>query len=90
MTPSGAAFDAWQLAFLFKHHPLSDFRLAQTGPASFALELAGATADDAAALVARLRAALAVAGWSGAAIDVRHVPPFAATGGKPCPFVATP
>jgi phenylacetate-CoA ligase len=85
LRPDGRRADAWQLVWLFKHYPLAAFRLTQTGREDFELELVGDGADLA-DLERRLRASLALLGWSDARITVRAVPALEARGGKPEPF----
>lgn len=88
VTPDGRRVDAWQLAWLFKHEPLSAFRLTQTGPSDFQLEfhprrraegLADRLADSPPGRhrpdAPRLRAALATLGWPKARLTVRATGP---------------
>jgi phenylacetate-CoA ligase len=69
-TPSGELVDAWQLAFLFKHHPLEDFRLTQTDLSSFELEVV-TDASDLRDLSDTLVAALKVMGWPDPKVQAR-------------------
>jgi len=86
VTPSGALVDAWQLAFLFKHHALAAFRFVQLAPSAFRLELD--ESGDASALVAPVRAALARLGWSAPIrVDLGPLDRSARDSAKPCPFV---
>jgi phenylacetate-CoA ligase len=85
VTPAGARVDAWALAWVFKHHPLRAFRLTQTAPAAFLLELDG----DAAAVLPLLRAALVRLGWP-EEVRVQLAPGPAGAALKPEPFVAMP
>ena len=41
-TPGGREVDAWQLAWVFRRHPLDGFRLTQEAPDAFRLETTGA------------------------------------------------
>lgn len=87
LTPGERAVDAWQLAWVFKHHRLRSFRLTQVGAERFELELAGATDGEVGPLCERLTAALRNLGWAGPQVDVRHVEPAVlAMGAKPLPF----
>jgi phenylacetate-CoA ligase len=70
ITPDGRAVDAWRLAWLFKHEPLTAFGLTQIGPSRFRLELHGARAPG--ALRVRLAAALRALGWERAQIGIAH------------------
>ncbi len=89
LTPEGRAVDAWQLAWIFKHHALRAFRLTQVEPERFEVELAGATAEDVGPLCERLTAALRNLGWASPFVSPRHVEPAAlASGAKPQPFRA--
>ncbi|MDY7232465.1 phenylacetate--CoA ligase family protein [Hyalangium rubrum] len=89
LTPAGRAVDAWQLAWVFKHHTLRAFRLTQVEPERFALELAGASEGDTGPLCERLTAALRNLGWERPRVDLRHVAPAVlGTGAKPLPFRA--
>lgn len=83
--PNGGKADAWQLAWLFKYHNLSDFRLTQTGAQDFQLELAGDVTgqDD---LVAKLRAALTNMGWPNPRVTTTRVTGISQHGNKPEPF----
>jgi phenylacetate-CoA ligase len=67
-TPEGRRVDAWQLAWLFKHEPLSGFRLTQVGESEFRLELLAG--NDVKALRQRLQAALGLLGWPSPRIDL--------------------
>lgn len=84
-TPEGRAVDAWGLAWLFKYHDLGDFRLTQTGPSNFELELAGARDP---ALEARLIEALQRMGWPEPQLRVATVAAIPRRGLKPEPFRA--
>jgi len=85
--PDGAGVDAWQLAWVFKHTPLSDFRVTQASTNQFVVEIAGATSDRALAETrARLAAALGNLGWAAPIIDMRPVPVIETRGGKPHAF----
>jgi phenylacetate-CoA ligase len=88
--PSGADVDAWQLAWIFKHHGLGEFRLTQRGASDFLLELAesGFAEDSAASLVERLSSALRNLGWPEPAVERRLVASIAGAGSKPRPFVS--
>lgn len=87
VAPNGGKSDAWQLAWLFKYHNLTDFRLTQTGAQEFQLELAGdVTAQD--DLVAKLRAALTSMGWSNPRVTATRVAGITQHGNKPEPFRA--
>jgi len=83
--PNGGKADAWQLAWLFKYHNLSDFRLTQTGAQIFQLELAGDVTghDD---LVAKLGAALKHMGWPNPQVTATRVAGITQHGNKPEPF----
>jgi phenylacetate-CoA ligase len=84
----GSAADAWQLAWVFKHTALNDFRVTQSARDDFEVELVGAT-DSPQALAelrARLTAALQHMGWHAPRIDIRLVAELATTGGKPEAF----
>lgn len=85
--PNGGKADAWQLAWLFKYHNLSDFRLTQTGAQDFQLELAGDVTgqDD---LVAKLGAALTNMGWPNPRVTATRVAAIPQRGDKPEPFRA--
>ena len=85
--PSGGEVDAWQLAWVFRHHPLDAFRLSQTGEDAFRLETVG---DRGVALGASLRAALRALGWSAPRLEVRRVRAEDLAGTKPEPFVRLP
>jgi phenylacetate-CoA ligase len=82
-TPDGRSVDAWQLAWLFKHVPLSAFRLTQERPGEFLLEVPDAAA--ARSLRPRLRAALGLLGWTRPRLRVR-AGPCTDGPGKPEPF----
>jgi phenylacetate-CoA ligase len=86
LTPEGESRDAWQLAWLFKHYPLADFRLTQRAPSRFALEVVGAGPLDLASLRARLAAALALLGFPEPELSVRVAAALEARGDKPEPF----
>lgn len=87
LTPAGRAVDAWQLAWVFKHHALRAFRLTQVEVERFELELAGASNEEVRPLCARLVAALRNLGWAEPRVSSRHVEPAAlAAGAKPLPF----
>jgi phenylacetate-CoA ligase len=87
LRPDGTPTDAWQLAWLFKHYPLTGFRLTQRGPERFDLEIASVQdhfeAED---LRARLGAALRGQGWERPAIALRVGPGIETRGEKPEPF----
>lgn len=84
--PDGARVDAWQLAWLFKQHPLRGFRLAQTGPADFALAVRAPERPDLDVLAQQTRAALQALGWPRATV-VASWRAGADEQGKPEPFV---
>jgi phenylacetate-CoA ligase len=87
LTPGGRAVDAWQLAWVFKHHALRAFRLTQVEAERFELELAGAVDGEVGPLSERLTAALRNLGWAEPRVSSRHVDPGAlAAGAKPLPF----
>lgn len=81
--PDGGAVDAWQLAWLFKHQALRGFRLSQTAPACFRLELA-ASEDAMPAVAALVVAALERLGWTAPEVELGPLAP--APGEKPEPF----
>lgn len=81
--PDGREHDAWQLAWIFKHHPLRAFRLTQRATERFELELVGA--PDAEPLRERLDAALRRLGWARPEVTVRFVESLPAQA-KPAPF----
>jgi phenylacetate-CoA ligase len=85
VTPAGQAVDAWQLAWVFKHAPLTTFRLEQVGPSDFRLLLDPAAPDEVCAL---LRPAMERLGWPAPRLEVRRAQVPAAPGDKPAPFVA--
>ncbi len=85
-TPRGQRVDAWRLAWLFKHYPLSGFRLTQTTASRFELQLAAATAVDVGDLERRLRRALRVLGFDNVALGVTRVARLATEADKPEPF----
>jgi len=85
VTPDGRRVDAWQLAWIFKHAALSEFRLTQTGPADFSLEVTPPHGDREPPLVARLGAALESLGWPLPRFIVRSASPGDAPT-KPEPF----
>lgn len=88
LTPDGRRVDAWCLAWLFKHTALSEFRLIQTGPADFRLELVAADGASRPALERRLAAALIGLGWPAPRLSVRAAAiPLAQD--KPEPFRRT-
>jgi len=84
VTPAGRSVDAWQLAWLFKHHPLGGFRLIQVAPAGFRLEIEAATPPP--GLRTHLHTALERLGWPRPAIAVAPGARLDAPGGKPEPF----
>ena len=85
--PDGAEVDAWQLAWVFKHTPLSDFRVTQASPDCFLVEVAGAANHRALAETrARLAAALGNLGWANPIIDMQSVAAVETRGGKPEAF----
>lgn len=84
VTPGGASEDAWQLAWLFKHHRLDAFRLVQAAPARFRLEIAAAVVPP--GLAAQLRQALERLGWHRPLIEVVPGAAPEVRGGKPEPF----
>jgi phenylacetate-CoA ligase len=84
VTPTGDRIDAWQLAWLFKHHPLGGFRLTQDAPSRFRLETEAPAAPG--ALAAELRFALVRLGWSHPEITLAPGSQLDAPGGKPEPF----
>jgi phenylacetate-CoA ligase len=87
LAPGGRAVDAWQLAWVFKHHALRAFRLTQVETGRFELELAGAAETEVDPLCERLTAALRNLGWAEPRVSVRHVEPSVlAAGAKPLPF----
>ncbi|MBK9973707.1 MAG: coenzyme synthetase [Planctomycetes bacterium] len=86
--PNGGKADAWQLAWLFKYHNLSDFRLTQQGAQSFQLELAG-DCTELSALLAKLQGALRNMGWPEPQIDAIRVARIDQRGDKPEPFRCT-
>lgn len=67
--PDGTAVDAWQLAWLFKQHPLRSFGLVQTGFERFRLELEPDQAAAAAGLAPTLESALRRLGWATARVE---------------------
>ncbi|MBT3218952.1 MAG: coenzyme synthetase [Proteobacteria bacterium] len=79
--PDGEEVDAWQLAWVFKHHSLRSFKLVQTGSSNFELFLIE-TADG---VVERLQRALVVLGWENPGIKV-CMGPLGARGDKPRSF----
>ena len=85
----GRELDAWQLAWLFKHYPLSDFRLTQVGAERFDVEVVeGASGRlPLRELSSRLGTALKAMGWSAPVTQVRAVASIDVVGGKPEPFV---
>ncbi len=83
--PNGGKADAWQLAWLFKYHNLSDFRLTQQGAQNFQLEFAG-DGTELTALLAKLQGALRNMGWPQAQIDATGVARIDQRGDKPEPF----
>jgi phenylacetate-CoA ligase len=84
ITPSGARVDAWQLAWIFKHTPLTSFRLTQIGARHFTLALTDA--GDVNELMARLTSALHTLGFDDAMIDLTPAEPAAI---KPAPFAVS-
>jgi len=87
VTPAGRTVDAWQLAWVFKHHALRAFRLTQVEAERFELELAGAAEEEVRPLCERLLAALRNLGWAEPRVSSRHVEPAVlAAGAKPLPF----
>lgn len=83
-TPEGRRVDAWRLAWLFKHEPLSAFRLTQVEPSGFRLELGGAS--DGEALRRRLEEALRRLGWPSPRIEILAADELAQGQAKPEPF----
>ena len=81
--PDGTAVDAWQLAWLFKQHPLRSFSLVQTGVERFRLELDPAEAAAAAGLAPALEAALRRLGWTAPRVEAGAL---ARPEAKPEPF----
>ena len=75
--------DAWQLAWVFKHHSLRSFKLTQVAQASFELLLV----DSPDGVEERLRRALVVLGWGELDIQVRIVDELVVRGDKPRSFV---
>lgn len=85
----GGTVDAWQLAWLFKHHALRSFRLTQLAPERFLLELEGSPAGARAALAHELGQALRRLGFGRPEVEVRGgLSPDA--GPKPDPFRSLP
>lgn len=82
----GGEFDAWELAWAFKQHPLAAFQLVQRSPSRFELRLAGA--EEPAPLLALLRAALAREGCPEAELTL--LPWVPDTQAKPEPFLRAP
>jgi phenylacetate-CoA ligase len=79
--------DAWQLAWVFKHHALRAFRLTQVEVERFELELAGAAEGEVGPLCERLTAALRNLGWTEPRVSSLHVDAgVLAAGAKPLPF----
>jgi hypothetical protein len=76
--------DAWQLAWLFKHHPLAAFRLTQLARSRFRLELESERKPP--RLEAELREALARLGWAEPQLEVVAGVRIGTEGGKPEPF----
>jgi len=89
--PDGVPVDAWGLAWLFKQVPLHGFRLVQTGPRAFRLELTPAAAGSPAArlaldeLLPRLRRTLSLQGFDEPQVELTPADP-ASPGLKPEPF----
>ena len=90
--PTGQRVDAWRLAWLFKHYPLSGFRLTQTAARRFELQLASSSSSlskadlDVGDLVRRLRGALRVLGFDSVALRVALVARLVNRADKPEPF----
>ncbi|MFB6374362.1 MAG: coenzyme synthetase, partial [Bradymonadaceae bacterium] len=85
--PDGETVDAWQLARLFKHRSLGQFRVTQSASSAFRIELVdGDDVRESAALHDELAAALERLGWSDVAITVDTVSELTSSGGKPQPF----
>jgi len=84
INPRGEQVDAWQFAWLFKHHAVHTFRMTQESSSDFTIELLGSGTTE---LHSHLVEALARKGWLDAAI--RYVEGVANTpGNKPQPFVS--
>ena len=81
VSPVGHSVDAWQLAWIFKHHPLSSFCLTQTTVDHFVLETPEAAGPQA---VLQLHEALRRLGW--AAPRIRTIQRAPGAGSKPEPF----
>jgi phenylacetate-CoA ligase len=94
LTPGGREVDAWQLAWVFRHHRLDGFRLTQEGPDSFRLETTGedggGLGPGAGRLVERLRRTLVSLGWDEPRIERRRVTREALAAAKPMPFACQP
>jgi phenylacetate-CoA ligase len=86
--PSGGDVDAWQLAWLFKHHALDEFRLTQRGTSDFLLEVVARdpAPETSRSLCDRLSGALRLLGWGEPAIELRFPAEIPVSGSKPCPF----
>ena len=85
-TPDGATVDAWQLAFIFKHFGLGQFRLVQLAPQRFRLALDPEIQPGSDQLVDRLVRALALMGFPNATVE-RVALGSAGMASKPEPFV---
>jgi phenylacetate-CoA ligase len=83
LTREGREVDAWALAWVFQHQPLDAFRLTQSAPDAFELELRGEPGGE---LLPRLRAALVALGFEGVRLTLRRVARETPASGKPEPF----
>ena len=80
--PDGMKVDAWQLAWVFKHHSLRGFKLTQSALSLFHLLLV----DPPDGVDERLRGALVVLGWANPVIEVRVTEELKVAGDKALSF----
>ncbi len=81
--PAGAQIDAWQLAWLFKHHALTDFRVTQDSTSQFTIELVGTAKPN---LQEHLYEALFRMGWVSPSLSFHTCEAIPRSGSKASPF----